>query len=149
MDQDNSDRIKAKLTIELDFAKEDQHLIAGVLQDVLDNLGFSSQGSGSRTPASHFSYRLESNLPSVPITLDRLFDMLDESADPGEPTFKERILDSLHPEYEQALEWWESLSARQQEWFIQKYPGVKLASKAYEVYRAMDAMNKAMIQALK
>lgn len=148
MDQDNNDRIKAKLTIELDFAKEDQELIAGVLQDVLDNLGFSSQGSGSRTPASHFSYRLESNLPSVPVTLDRLFEMLDESADPGEPTFSERLNDSLHPEYDKALEWWESLSARQQEWFIQKFPDVKLVSKAYEAYRAMDAMNRAMIQAL-
>ncbi|EMN3634459.1 hypothetical protein R3Q56_006706 [Pseudomonas aeruginosa] len=145
----DNERIKAKLTIELDFAKDDQHLIAGVLRDVIDNLAISNRGNGSVTAASHYSYNLFSNLPSEPVTLDRLFQLFDEAADPGEPTFKERILDSLHPEYEQALEWWESLSARQQEWFIQKYPGVKLASKAYEVYRAMDAMNKAMIQALK
>lgn len=145
----DNERIKAKLTIELDFAKDDQHLIAGVLRDVIDNLAISNRGNGSVTAASHYSYNLDSNLPSEPVTLDRLLQIFDEAADPSEPTFQERILDSFHPEYEQALEWWESLSARQQEWFVQKYPGVKLASKAYEAYRSMDAMNKAMIQALK
>ena len=48
-DEKIPDRIKAKLTIELDFAKEDQPLIGEVLQGILDNLGLSSEGSGSRT----------------------------------------------------------------------------------------------------
>ena len=38
-DEKIPDRIKAKLTIELDFAKEDQPLIGEVLQGILDNLG--------------------------------------------------------------------------------------------------------------
>ncbi|MEV1198099.1 hypothetical protein ABZQ24_29370 [Pseudomonas aeruginosa] len=51
------DRIKATLTIELDFAKEDQPLIGEVLQGIIENLGFSSEGNGSRTTQSHYSYK--------------------------------------------------------------------------------------------
>ena len=85
-DEKIPDRIKAKLTIELDFAKEDQPLIGEVLQGILDNLGLSSEGSGSRTAQSHYSYKLESNLPKVPMTMERLFDLMDQAREPGEPT---------------------------------------------------------------
>ena len=78
-DEKIPDRIKAKLTIELDFAKEDQPLIGEVLQGILDNLGLSSEGSGSRTAQSHYSYKLESNLPKVPMTMERLFDLMDQA----------------------------------------------------------------------
>ena len=96
------ERIKATLTIELDFAKADQPLIGDVLKDIIENLGFSSSGNGSRTTQSHYSYKLESNLPPEPMTIDRLLGLVDQAREPGEPTAREQIADSLHPEYDQA-----------------------------------------------
>ncbi|EPH9901707.1 TPA: hypothetical protein SL602_004903 [Pseudomonas aeruginosa] len=148
-DEKIPDRIKAKLTIELDFAKEDQPLIGQVLQDILDNLGLSSEGSGSRTAQSHYSYKLESNLPKVPMTMERLFDLMDQAREPGEPTAAEQIAESMHPDYDTAVEWWEGLAERQKEWFIKKYPDVKLVTKAWEAHKEMDFADRVFFQTLK
>ncbi|ELM3831342.1 hypothetical protein RYY46_005598 [Pseudomonas aeruginosa] len=148
-DEKIPDRIKAKLTIELDFAKEDQPLIGQVLQDILDNLGLSSEGSGSRTAHSHYRYKLESNLPKVPMTMERLFDLMDEAREPGEPTAAEQIAESMHPDYDAAVEWWESLAEGQKQWFIEKYPEVKLVTSAWEVHKGMDFADRVFFQTLK
>lgn len=147
-DEKIPDRIKAKLTIELDFAKEDQPLIGEVLQGILDNLGFSSEGNGSRTAQSHYSYKLESNLPKEPMTMERLFDLMDQAREPGEPTTAEQIAESMHPNYDEAVDWWESLTEGQKQWFIKKYPEVKLVTKAWEVHKGMDFADQVFFQTL-
>ena len=143
------DRIKATLTIELDFAKEDQPLIAEVLQGIIDNLGFSSSGNGYRTAQSHYSYKLESNLPKEPMTMERLFDLMDEASEPGEPTAAERFAESMHPDFEKAEAWWESLSEAQRRWFLEKFPEVKLVTKAWEVHQQMAFADRMFFQTLK
>ncbi|EMA3568439.1 hypothetical protein [Pseudomonas aeruginosa] len=148
-DEKIPDRIKAKLTIELDFAKEDQPLIGEVLQGILDNLGLSSEGSGSRTAQSHYSYKLESNLPKVPMTMERLFDLMDQAREPGEPTAAEQIADSMHPNYDEAVDWWESLAEGQKQWFIKKHSDVKLVTKAWEVHKEMNFADRVFFQTLK
>jgi hypothetical protein len=147
--QELPDRIKATLTIELDFAKEDQPLIGDVLQNIIDNLGFSSSGNGSRTALSHYSYNLESNLPKEPMTFDHLLDLMDQSLEPGEPTAREQIADSMHPYYEQAQDWWDGLTEAQKQWLIKKHPDVKLVTKAWEAHKEMDFADKVFFQTLK
>ncbi|MGF6282312.1 hypothetical protein ABH908_000204 [Pseudomonas frederiksbergensis] len=142
------DRIKAKLTIELDFAREDQPMIGQVLLNIIDCLGISSSGSGSHTRQSHYSYKLESNLPSEPMTMDHLLDMADEACEPGEPTARERIAESMHPDYEEADAWWEGLTESQKEWFINKYPGTKLVTVAWATHKQMDFADRVIFQAL-
>ena len=146
--QELPDRIKATLTIELDFAKDDQPLIAEVLQGIIDNLGFSGQGNGSRTAQSHYSYKLESNLPKEPMTVDRLFDLMDQAREPGEPTTGELIEESMHSDYNQAQGWWESLTEAQKQWFIEKHPEVKLVTKAWEAHKEMDFADRVFFQTL-
>lgn len=147
--QELPDRIKATLTIELDFAKEDQPLIGEVLQMVIDSLGFSSAGNGSRTAQSHYSYKLESNLPKEPMTMDHLLDLVDQAREPGEPTARERIAESMHPDYDQACDWWESLAEAQKEWFTKKYPAVKLITEAWEAQKQMAFADRVFFQTLK
>ncbi|HGO9799708.1 TPA: hypothetical protein ACLEB8_004898 [Pseudomonas aeruginosa] len=147
-EQNLPERIKATLTIELDFAREDQPLMLGVLQDIIDNLGISSQGNGSRTAQSHYSYKLESNVPSQPMTMERLLSIYDESIEPGEPTAGELIAESMHPKYDEAQVWWEQLKEAQKSWFIDKYPEVKLVTKAWETYRSMDFAERVIFQTL-
>ena len=132
---DLPDRIKAKLTIDLDFAKEDQPLIAEVLQRIIENLGISNEGNGSCTPRSHYCYKLETNLPQEPLTVERLFDLFDEAREPGEPSSAELLAESLDPKFEQAETWWESLSGAQQKWLLEKFPEVKLVTKAWEAHK--------------
>lgn len=98
MSNQTPDRIKATLTIELDFAKEDQLLIGGVLEHIIEALSFSQSGNGKPTPNSHYSYRLKSNLPCEPMTLGDLFEMMDAELKPGEPTTAERFFESMHPD---------------------------------------------------
>lgn len=145
---DLPDRIKAKLTIELDFAKEDQPLIGDVLQNIIASLGISSEGNGSRTAQSHYRYKLESNLPKEPMTVDRLFDLFDEAREPGEPSSAELLAESMHPDYEQAHAWWEGLNEAQRNWFVEKFPAVKMVTKAWETHRDMDFADRAFFQAL-
>jgi hypothetical protein len=147
--QELPDRIKATLTIELDFAKEDQSLIGEVLQNIIDNIGFSSSGNGSRTARSHYSYNLESNLPKEPMTFDRLLDLVDQSLEPGEPTAREQIADSMHDDYEQAQDWWGGLTEAQKQWLIKKHPDIKLVTKAWEAHNELDFADKVFFQTLK
>ncbi|MHC5194884.1 hypothetical protein ACYSUW_14115 [Pseudomonas frederiksbergensis] len=147
--QELPDRITAKLTIELDFAKEDQPLIGEVLQNIIDSLGFSSSGTGSRTMQSHYSYKLESNVPSEPMTMDHLLDLADQAIEPGEPTARERLAESMHPDYEEADAWWEGLTDAQREWFINKYPKAKLVTVAWAAHKQMDFADRVVFQALK
>lgn len=147
--QELPDRITAKLTIELDFAKEDQPLIGEVLQNIIDSLGFSSSGNGSRTMQSHYSYKLESNVPSEPMTMDHLLDLADQAIEPGEPTARERLAESMHPDYEEADAWWEGLTEPQREWFINKYPNAKLVTVAWAAHKQMDFADRVVFQALK
>lgn len=147
--QELPDRITAKLTIELDFAKEDQPLIGEVLQNIIDSLGFSSSGNGSRTMQSHYSYKLESNVPSEPMTMDHLLDLADQAIEPGDPTARERLAESMHPDYEEADAWWEGLTEPQREWFINKYPDAKLVTVAWEAHKQMDFADRVVFQALK
>lgn len=146
--QELPDRIKATLTIELDFAKDDQPLIGEVLQMIIGSLGFSSAGNGSRTAQSHYSYKLESNLPTEPMTMDNLLDLADQALEPGEPTARERIAESMHPDYDQANDWWESLAETQQKWFMKKYPEAKLVTVAWEVHKQMDFADRVFFQTL-
>lgn len=148
-DKELPERIKATLTIELDFAKADQPLIGDVLKDIIENLGFSSSGNGSRTTQSHYSYKLESNLPPEPMTIDRLLGLVDQAREPGEPTAREQIADSFHPEYDQACTWWESLAEAQQRWFTKKYPETKLVTEAWETHKQMDFADRVFFQTLK
>lgn len=147
--QELPDRIKATLTIELDFAKEDQPLIGEVLQSIIDSLAFSSAGNGARTAQSHYNYKLESNLPKEPMTMDHLLDLVDQAREPGEPTAREQIAESMHPDYDQAQGWWESLTEAQKQWFVEKYPEVKLVTKAWEVHKEMDFADRVFFQTLK
>lgn len=147
-DQNLPERIKATLTIELDFAKEDQPLIPDVLQDIIDNLGISSQGNGSRTAQSHYSYKLESNVPSQPMTMERLLSIYDESIEPGEATAGELIAESMHPKYDEAQAWWEQLTEAQKSWLIDKYPEVKLVTKAWETHQSMDFADRVIFKTL-
>lgn len=145
---DLPDRIKAKLTIDLDFAKDDQPRIGEVLQRIIENLGISNEGDGSCTPHSHYRYKLETNLPQEPMTVERLFDLFDEAREPGEPSSAELLAESLHPDFDQAQAWWERLSDAQRNWFVEKFPTVKLVTKAWEVHRDMDFADRAFFQAL-
>lgn len=148
-DQNLPDRIKATLTIELDFAKVDQPLIHGILQQIIDNLGISSSGNGSATASSHYSYNVESNLPKQPMTMDRILDLADAAGAPGQPTARERIAESMRPDYEQALEWWEGLSEAQQLWFIEKHPTAQLVTSAWDINRELPFADRALLDALK
>ncbi|BAW27530.1 hypothetical protein [Pseudomonas putida] len=147
--QEQPDRIKATLTIDLDFAKADQDRISGVLQGIIDNLWLSGKGSGSVTQHSHFSYSLKSNLPSEPMTMDRLLDLVDLNREPGEPSAREQIADSQHPDYDEALEWWEGLAQPQRDWFMQKHPGIKLVTQAWDAHALMTPADKSHLQNLK
>lgn len=146
---DNQDRIKLKLTIEMDFAREDQPRIMPVLEDIIGNLSFSSSGNGMPTKNSSYSYKLESNQPSQPMTLDKMIELVDAHAAPGEPTASEIIAETNHPEFEQAEEWWATLSEQQQQWFIKKHPEIKLVTKAWEANKAMSFADKVFFQTLK
>lgn len=146
MSQGLPDRIKATITIELDFAKEDQPLIGEVLSNIVtEMIPFSSQGNGHRTKTSRYSYKVESNLPKEPMTVDRMFELMDANREPGEPTAAEKIEDSMHPEYEQAVAWWESLNDSQRAWFMDQHPEIKTFSKAYEAYKSLDLADKTIL----
>lgn len=147
--QDQPDRIKATLIIDLDFAKADQGHISGVLQNIIDNLWLSGSGEGSATQQSHYAYKLISNQKSEPMTMDRLLDLFDENREPGEPTARERIEETQHPEYDQALDWWDELSQVQRDWFMEKHPGLTLVTKAWDAHKAMTADDKAHFLNLK
>lgn len=149
MAQDLPDRIKMKLTIELDFAREDQPLIQDLLQHILDHLWMSGSGEGSCTAQSHFSYKLESNAPSEPMTMEKLFEVMDQAREPGEPSMAERMEESMNPDYEKAEEWWDSLSEGQRKWFCEKYPEVKLVTKAWDVHKQMSFADRSLFMALK
>lgn len=142
------DRIKATLTIDIDFAKEDQPLIGEVLQNIIDNIGFSSSGNGSRTAQSHYSYNLESNLPKKAMTFDHLLDLMDQALEPGEPSAREQIADTMHPDYEQAQNWWDGLTDAQKNWLIQRHPDIRLVTKAWEVHKEMDFADKVFFKTL-
>lgn len=149
MTQNLPERIKMKLTVELDFAKEDQPLIPDVLQHILDHLWLSGSGNGSRTAQSHFSYNLETNVPSEPMTMDKLFEVMDQAREPGEPSVTERMAETMHPEYDQAEAWWEALSEGQKQWFCEKHPDVKMVTKAWEVQKEMPFADRVVFEALK
>lgn len=149
MDNENlPDRIVAKITIDLDFAREDQPLISEVLQSILDNLGISNSGKGSRTAQSHYSYKLESNQPSVPMTLETLLDIADQSLDPGEPTARERIAESLRPDYDEVFEWWEGLAETQRQWLRDNHPEARLVTHAWDIYKSLDTNDRVFFQGL-
>lgn len=147
--QPQQDRIKATLTIDLDFDKADQDRISGVLQGIIDNLWLSGKGSGSVTKHSHFSYSLKSNQPSKPMTMDRLLDLVDLNREDGEPSAREQIAETQHPDYEAALEWWEGLAQPQREWFMQKHPGLTLVTKAWEAHNVLSPADKSHLQSIK
>lgn len=145
--EQDQNRITATVTIELDFAKEDQPLIAGVLKDIVSEmLPISSKGNGMPTKNSRYFYTMTSNQPAQPMTLERLFDMVDAAREPGEPTAAEKIMDSRHPEYEEAVAWWEALNDAQRGWFISQYPDVKLFSKAYQLFEGFDEADKTILK---
>jgi hypothetical protein len=148
-DQELPDRVKATLTIDLDFAKEDLSLVGEVLQNIIDSLGFSGSGSGSRTAQSHYTYKLESNLPSTPMTMEKLIDLADQSVEPGEPTARERIAETFHPDYEQAEKWWDGLTEAQRDWLINKFPDANLVTKAWEAHKQLEFAEKVFFQTLK
>lgn len=147
--QEQPDRIKATLTINLDFAKEDQPLISGVLQQIIDNLGLSGSGNGWPTANSQFDYKLTHNQPSEPVTMDRLLDLFDANREPGEPTARERIEESQHPEYEEALDWWDGLNQAQRGWIMEKHPGLTLVTKAWEANKVLSPVDQNHFQNLK
>lgn len=115
---------------------------------IIDNLGISSSGRGSRTPQSHYSYKVESNLPAEPMTVDRMLEVMDQAREPGEPTTEERFAEMVHPEYDKEHDWWEGLTEAQKEWFIEKHPGVKLVTKAWEAHKEMSFADKVIFQTL-
>lgn len=82
------------------------------------------------------------------MTMERLFDLMDEAREPGEPTAVERIAESMHPNYDEAQDWWESLVEAQKQWFIEKYPEVKMVTKAWEVHKDMDFADRVFFQTL-
>ncbi|MBD9674943.1 hypothetical protein IB275_30480 [Pseudomonas sp. PDM21] len=146
---DLPDRIKATLTIDLDFAKADQPLIGGVLQDILGNLSISANGRGSINRDSHYSYKLTSNLPPVPMTMDRLFELFDAQREEGEPTAAERLQDSMRPDYEQAVEWWQGLNGAQQGWFLEAHKGTNTFTKAWDIYQAFSPSERVAFDILR
>ncbi|SUE95760.1 Uncharacterised protein [Ectopseudomonas mendocina] len=148
MSEETPDRIKAKLTIDIDFAKEDQPLIMEVLQNILDNLPISSSGNGSRTKHSHYSYKLETNQPSQPMTMERLFDIMDQAREPGEPSMGERMAESMRSDYEQIEQWWDKLNDLQKAWFRENYKGITLISQAYDIYQKYEPQEKAVFDRL-
>lgn len=148
MSEETPDRIKATITIELDFAKEDQPMISGVLENIIESLSISGSGKGSATKNSHYSYKVESNLPSKPMTMERLFELFDANREPNEPTAMEKIQDSMHPEYEQAIQWWEDLTELQQKWFIETHPEITTFTKAWETFKNYSEEEKVALHVI-
>ncbi|RCI72804.1 hypothetical protein DT376_21745, partial [Pseudomonas aeruginosa] len=60
-----------------------------------------------------------------------------------------QISEAIHPNYDEAVDLWESLSEGQTQWFIKKYPEVKLVTKSWEVHEGMDFADRVFFQTLK
>lgn len=134
MSQSLPDRIKATITIELDFAKEDQPLIGEVLSNIVtEMIPFSSQGNGHRTKTSRYSYKVESNLPSEPMTLDRMFELIDANREPGSLTVREQYAEMDDPLYETAQEWIERRTDEELNELGKQYPEAKSTLQLYKL----------------
>jgi len=55
----------------------------------------------------------------------------------------------MHPNYDEAVDWWESLDEGQKQWFIKKHSDVKLETKAWEVHKEMDFADRVFFQTWK
>lgn len=128
------DRIKATLTINLDFAKEDQDKIVLALNNIIDSLSIGSSGKGSVTPSSHYDFKLDSNLPSEPMTLDRMFDLVNQSLEPGELTVQERYAEMNDPLYEVAEAWIQTLSDDDLSKMAADFPNARSQLELYKLF---------------
>lgn len=74
--QQNQENIKLSLVIDFDIAHKHKDRIVPIMEEIVNNLFLSSSGNGVITPGSTYQYKLTSNQPSEPMTVDRLFELI-------------------------------------------------------------------------
>lgn len=70
---------KATITITIEGPTPDEFGLA--LSNATDSLGFGNAGNGVTPNGTAYRYEIASNLPSEPMTLDRLLKMMDDHID--------------------------------------------------------------------
>jgi hypothetical protein len=70
---------KATITITIEGPSPDEFGLA--LSNATDSLGFGSAGNGCTPNGTAYRYEIDSNLPSEPMTLDRLLKFMDDNMD--------------------------------------------------------------------
>lgn len=70
---------KATITITIEGPSPDEFGLA--LSNATDSLGFGTAGNGCTPNGTAYRYEIDSNLPSVPMTLDRLLKIVDDQMD--------------------------------------------------------------------
>lgn len=148
MSDESQDRIKLNLSIDFDIDSQYKDMIIPIMEEVIGNLSFSSSGNGTIKPGSTYSYKLISNIPPQPMTLEKMFEIMDAHREPGEPSMEERITESMREDYEQIEQWWDKLNDLQKQWFRENYKGITLISQAYDIYQKYEPKEKAVFDRL-
>lgn len=70
---------KATITINIEGPNADE--ASQAFQNAIDGIGFGSGGNGFTPNGTTYNYTVESNQPTVPMTLDRLLQLIDDNLD--------------------------------------------------------------------
>lgn len=140
---DNQNRITLNLSIDFDIDSQYKDRIIPIMEEIVGSLSFSSSGQGTIKPGSTYQYKLTSNQPSQPMTMEKMFQIIDAHRAPGEATMEELLADSMHPEYELAMDWWEGLAHSQKEIMRKMYePPITTVTQAWETYKQLGEYEK-------
>lgn len=73
---------KVTITINIEGPNADEASLA--FQNAIDGVGFGSGGNGCTPNGTRYNYTVESNQPTVPMTLERLLQMVEDNLDSEE-----------------------------------------------------------------
>ncbi|AGL45977.1 hypothetical protein JOY19_33465 (plasmid) [Pseudomonas aeruginosa] len=129
------ERIKMKITIEIDAPSDALEEIPKMIDNAIDGVKFGSASGNGFLLGQKGSYRytVEDNLPRKPATLETLFEMFDGQLAPGELT-SEVSMAILAVGGEDALQWWTQLGEHGRYSWINK-PGINTPIDAWQEYR--------------
>lgn len=80
---DPKERITLSLTIDFDVDMKYKDMIIPIMEEIVGNLAFSGSGNGIIKPGSTYQYKLTTNQPSQPITLERIMELIDQHNQEG------------------------------------------------------------------
>lgn len=129
------ERIKMKITIEIDAPSDALEEIPQMIDNAIDGVKFgSASGNGFLLgQKGAYRYTVEDNLPRKPATLETLFEMCDAQLAPGELTSEVRMA-ILAVGGEDALQWWTELGEHGRYRWINK-PGIDTPIDAWQEFK--------------